>query len=109
MPYMGRILWVDLTRGTLHTENIPATFYARQLSGLGLAIGQLLDRIPAGAAPLSPDNVLAITASKEKWRQYPCQPSSNCCPVSKPDPAWPSLGFVLDLLLDYNFRQATQR
>jgi aldehyde:ferredoxin oxidoreductase len=62
MPYMGRILWVDLTQGTLHTENIPATFYARQLSGLGLAIGQLLDRIPAGAAPLSPDNVLAMVS-----------------------------------------------
>ncbi len=37
-PHMGRILWVDLTRGTLQEESLPASFYARQISGLGLAV-----------------------------------------------------------------------
>ncbi len=61
-PYMGRILWVDLTRGTLQEERLPAAFYARQLSGLGLAVGKLLDRIPPGADPLGPDNILGFVS-----------------------------------------------
>ena len=59
---MGKLLWVDLTHGTLHEENLPASFFARQLSGLGLAVGKLLDRIPRGADPLGPDNVLAFVS-----------------------------------------------
>ncbi len=62
VPYMGRILWVDLTRGTLQEESLPASLYAQQLSGLGLAVGQLLDRIPRNADPLGPENVLAFVS-----------------------------------------------
>ena len=62
VPYMGKILWVDLTRGTLQEESLPASFYAQQLSGLGLAVGQLLNRIPRNADPLGPENVLAFVS-----------------------------------------------
>ncbi len=61
-PYMGKILWVDLTRGTLHEETLPAAFYKNQLSGIGLALGKLLNRIPANADPLGPDNILAFVS-----------------------------------------------
>ena len=54
---MGGMLWVDLTRGTLGEERLPAAVYARQLSGLGLAVGQLLD-----PDPLGPDNILSFVS-----------------------------------------------
>jgi aldehyde:ferredoxin oxidoreductase len=61
-PYRGRILWVDLTRGTCSDEELPDDLYRRYLSGLGLAATVLYDHIPAGADPLGPDNVLAFVS-----------------------------------------------
>ncbi|MBL0715546.1 MAG: hypothetical protein JJV98_17800, partial [Desulfosarcina sp.] len=61
-PYLGKILWVDLTRGTLREETLPPAFYETQLSGIGLAVKLLLDRIPPGADPLGPENVLAMVS-----------------------------------------------
>ncbi len=61
-PYRGRILWVDLTAGTCTDEEMPDDFYQQYLAGLGLAAAILYDRIPAGADPLGPDNVLAFVS-----------------------------------------------
>jgi len=58
--YMGRILWVDLAGGEIREECIPDDVYERCLSGTGLAVHLLYNRIPAGADPLGPDNVLAF-------------------------------------------------
>jgi aldehyde:ferredoxin oxidoreductase len=35
--YMGRILWVDLSRGEIREESVPDTIYEHYLSGMGLA------------------------------------------------------------------------
>jgi aldehyde:ferredoxin oxidoreductase len=60
--YMGKVLWVNLNTGTLSTEPIPDQLYQRFLSGSGLASWLLYQRIPAGANPLGPDNILGFAS-----------------------------------------------
>jgi len=60
MGYMGKILIVDLTTGVIETEEIPDNVYQQVLSGAGLAARILFNRIPAGADPLGPENILAF-------------------------------------------------
>ncbi|HVN55736.1 MAG TPA: aldehyde ferredoxin oxidoreductase family protein [Anaerolineaceae bacterium] len=59
---LGKILWVDLTQKTCTPETVRDEIYERYLSGLGLAAAILSERIPAGADPLGPENVLALVA-----------------------------------------------
>jgi len=65
MPYgyNGKILHVDLTAGTLSVEEPPEAFYRRYMGGQGIGLYYILKEMPAGADPLGPDNVLAITLS----------------------------------------------
>jgi len=58
----GKVLWVDLTRGTWSEEIIPNSMYRKFLSGLGLASALLYREIPAGADPLGPENVLGFVS-----------------------------------------------
>ena len=60
--FMGKILVVDLTAGSVVEENLPDTFYQKNLSGIGLAARILHDRIPAAADPLGPQNMLAFAS-----------------------------------------------
>jgi aldehyde:ferredoxin oxidoreductase len=59
---MGKIMWVDLGRGTIKIESIPDTLYQKVLSGVGLAAHLLYARIPPDADPLGPDNVLGFVS-----------------------------------------------
>jgi aldehyde:ferredoxin oxidoreductase len=65
MPYgyNGKILHVDLTNGTLRVEEPPESFYRKYLGGQGIGMYYILKEMPAGADPLGPENVLAITLS----------------------------------------------
>ena len=58
--HMGKILMVDLSAGTIHEEAVPDGVYAQYLSGMGLGAYILYHRIPAGADPLGPDNLLGF-------------------------------------------------
>ena len=58
----GKILWVDLTTGRWREEDVPEQVYRDFLAGLGLAAYYLYQRMPAGADPLGPDNVLAFVS-----------------------------------------------
>jgi aldehyde:ferredoxin oxidoreductase len=60
--YMGKILDVDLTTGRIQEEAVPDESYAALLSGAGLAARVLYERIPKGADPLGPDNVLGFVS-----------------------------------------------
>ena len=60
--YMGKVLWVDLGSGRMKTETLPDRFYSDFLSGTGLASRLLFDRIPEGADPLGPDNILGFVS-----------------------------------------------
>jgi aldehyde:ferredoxin oxidoreductase len=60
--YTGKILWVDLTKAQCNEEQLPGDVYYNYLSGIGLAARILYERIPAGADPLGPDNILAFVS-----------------------------------------------
>jgi len=60
--YMGKILTVDLTVGDIKEEIIPDDVYEKYLSGMGLAAYILYNRIPSGADPLGPDNILGFVS-----------------------------------------------
>ena len=59
--YWGRILWVDLSAGKTAVEELDDAFYQKFLSGVGLGAKVLWDRLPAGADPLGPENILGFT------------------------------------------------
>ncbi len=59
-PYMGKILMVDLSSRTMTEEEIPDRVYEQYLSGMGLGAYILYNRMPAGADPLGPDNILGF-------------------------------------------------
>jgi aldehyde:ferredoxin oxidoreductase len=60
--YMGKIMNVDLSTGKIHIEEISPSVYESFLSGMGLAAHLLYHRIPAGADPLGPDNMLGFVS-----------------------------------------------
>ena len=60
--YTGKILWVDLTKKQCNEEQLPEDIYYNYLSGIGLAARILYEKIPAGADPLGPDNILAFVS-----------------------------------------------
>ncbi|MCX5835686.1 MAG: aldehyde ferredoxin oxidoreductase, partial [Deltaproteobacteria bacterium] len=62
LGYMGQILMVDLSTRECREETIPDDVYEHYLSGMGLAAYILYNRIPAGADPLGPDNILGFVS-----------------------------------------------
>ena len=61
MPgYMGKILFVDLTAGSVTEETPPDSVYRQFLSGEGLGAWILNERQAAGVDPLGPDNILGF-------------------------------------------------
>ncbi|MCH8994373.1 MAG: aldehyde ferredoxin oxidoreductase, partial [Chloroflexi bacterium] len=56
----GKILNVRLSEGTVEPEEIPEETYRAYLGGYGLGARLLFDRVPQGADPLGPDNVLGF-------------------------------------------------
>ncbi len=58
--YMGKVLWVNLSKGELKSEDVPEEHYRDFLTGYGLGIKTLYERIPPGSDPLGPDNILGF-------------------------------------------------
>jgi len=58
--FCGRVLFVDLSTGTIQTETVPDAVYRDTLGGYGLGVHVLTERMPAGADPLGPDNILGL-------------------------------------------------
>ncbi len=56
----GKILNVRLSSGAIEPEVIPEETYRKYLGGYGLGARLIFDRIPQGADPLGPDNVLGF-------------------------------------------------
>ena len=61
-PYTGKVLWVDLTRGTFSEETIPDDTYRKFLGGIGLGAALLYREMPPKADPLGPENILGFMA-----------------------------------------------
>lgn len=58
--YMGKLLWVDLTRGELRDEPLDEQECRDYLGGYGLGAKILWDRMKPGVDPLGPDNILGL-------------------------------------------------
>ena len=60
--YVGRILDVDLTRGTSRAIPLEADVATRFLGGRGLAAHLLFEHLPPGIDPLAPENLLIFAS-----------------------------------------------
>jgi len=58
--YMGRILWVDLTQGTIWEEPLDEKLARDFVGGYGLGARMTYDRMPAHVDPLGPENILGF-------------------------------------------------
>jgi aldehyde:ferredoxin oxidoreductase len=58
--YMGKILNVDLSQGTIAEEALDEKLCREYIGGYGLGAKLLYDRMPPGADPLGPDNILGL-------------------------------------------------
>ncbi len=58
--YWGKVLFVDLSTSRVEVEHLPDETYRRYLGGYGLGVHVLYERMPAGADPLGPENVLGF-------------------------------------------------
>src|SRR5271157_2349315 len=62
LGYMGKVLMVDLSTRFIREEIMPDHVYEKYLSGMGLAAHILYERIPAGADPLGPENIIGFVS-----------------------------------------------
>ncbi len=60
--YMGKVLWVDLTKGEFREEAIPEEVYRNYLSGYGLAAKMIFDNQAGGVDPLGPEAILGFAS-----------------------------------------------
>ena len=58
--FMGKVLRVDLSTGRREEQKIPPAVYEAVLGGKGLEAWYPYNKIPAGADPLGPENILAL-------------------------------------------------
>ena len=57
---LTHLLRVNLTEGTVGTEEVPQDYRDRFIAGKGLGAALLLDELEPGTDPLSPENVLVL-------------------------------------------------
>ncbi len=60
--YAGKVLFVDLSNGSIREEVIPEKTFREFVGGYGLGIRILYERMKAGVDPLGPDNILGFVA-----------------------------------------------
>ena len=58
--YMGKILWVDLSKNKIEQQEIDEDVYRKFLGGYGLGAKILFERMKRGADPLGPGNILGL-------------------------------------------------
>ena len=58
--FWGKVLWINLGTREVREEALPEGLYRRFLGGYGLGVSLLYERMPAGADPLGPENILAF-------------------------------------------------
>ena len=58
--YNGKVLFVDLTTGSIKEESLPEKVYRDFIGGQGLGARILYERMKPGVDPLGPDNMLGF-------------------------------------------------
>ena len=71
--YVGKILRVNLTKGSITTEDLPKEKILRQYVGAtGLAVKMLHDELPVHVKPLDPENRVIFMTAPMTGTFYPC-------------------------------------
>lgn len=70
--YAGKILWVDLTDGTLKDEDLDENMCREFLGGYGIGARLIYSRMKAGIDPLGPDNILGVMTGPFTGTQSIC-------------------------------------
>jgi aldehyde:ferredoxin oxidoreductase len=68
--YNGKILHVDLTKGSLTVEEPNEAFYRKYLGGSAMGMHYILRDMPKGADALGPDNVLTLFTGCDNGRGH---------------------------------------
>ena len=76
--YMGSVLDIDLTSGTIGSYPIPDEDLRNYLGGKILAARILWELLEPGIEPFSPDNVLVFTAGTLNGSNLPSSSRFNC-------------------------------
>jgi aldehyde:ferredoxin oxidoreductase len=58
--YMGKMLFVDLTNGEIHEEELSEKMARQFIGGYGIGARIIMERMKPGADPLGPDNIFGI-------------------------------------------------
>lgn len=58
--YWGKVLFVDLSTGSIEVKTLSDDIYRHYVGGYGLGVRVLYEHVPAGADPLGPDNMLGF-------------------------------------------------
>ena len=58
--FSGKMASINLSTGEITVEHFDDDFYRQHLGGYGVGARLALDRIPQGADPLGPDNMLGL-------------------------------------------------
>jgi len=58
--YMGKLLFVDLTNGRWHEEELSQTMARHFVGGYGIGARVIMERMNPGVDPLGPDNIFGI-------------------------------------------------
>ena len=79
--YVGRFLNIDLSQGKLADERPGESLLRAFIGGYGLGARMLYERMPAGADPLGPDNMLGLITGP--LTGTPAVMASRYCAVAK--------------------------
>ena len=79
--YMGKVLRIDLTKGTAIPEILPIGTAREFIGGAGFGVKYLFDELKAGEDPLGPGNKLIFAAGPLSGTRIPC--SSRMAIVAK--------------------------
>src|SRR5665648_1125395 len=75
--YRGKILRVDLTKGSITVEDLPEESILRKYVGnFGLGLWYLMKELPDGVGPLEPENPLIFLNGPLVGTRVPCP--TNC-------------------------------
>jgi aldehyde:ferredoxin oxidoreductase len=88
--WIGRVLRVDLSRGSLEVEDLDRAMARDYVGGRGLAVRALYDEVEPQVAPLSPQNKLIIAPGLLSGTGAP---SSNRCFVAGKSPLTGTIAF----------------
>lgn len=80
--WQGKVLEINLSTGEIGGVFPTAEDYRRYIGGVGLGIDLLYNRIPAGADPLGPENVLGIFTGPATGTHFPGAGRVAVCALS---------------------------